>query len=44
MAQAGRDGAHSQSWVREEMVLSPFLRILQADERWSSLLASADTP
>jgi TolB-like protein/DNA-binding winged helix-turn-helix (wHTH) protein/Tfp pilus assembly protein PilF len=44
MAQAGRDGAHSQTWVREEMVLSPFLRILQAYERWSSLLASSDTP
>jgi thioredoxin-like negative regulator of GroEL len=29
------------AWVREELVLSPFLRVLHADARWSSLLASA---
>jgi len=44
MVQAGSDAARDQTWVREEMVLSPFLRILQADERWNSLLASTDTP
>jgi TolB-like protein/DNA-binding winged helix-turn-helix (wHTH) protein/Flp pilus assembly protein TadD len=44
LAQPGRDAARTQKWVREEMVLSPFLRILQADARWNSLLASTDTP
>jgi TolB-like protein/DNA-binding winged helix-turn-helix (wHTH) protein/Tfp pilus assembly protein PilF len=44
MADARPDGDYSQKWVREEMMLSPFLRILQADARWNSLLASTDTP
>lgn len=44
LAQAGPDRARQQHWVREEIVLSPFLRILQADARWSSLLARTDTP
>jgi len=44
MARAGADRPRQQLWVREEMMLSPFLRILQADARWNSLLASADTP
>lgn len=44
MELAGRDGARSQWWVREDMLLSPFLRVLQADARWNSLLASTDTP
>jgi TolB-like protein/DNA-binding winged helix-turn-helix (wHTH) protein/tetratricopeptide (TPR) repeat protein len=44
MADAGPEGDHNQDWIREEMVLSPFLRILQADARWNSLLASSDTP
>jgi tetratricopeptide (TPR) repeat protein len=30
-------------WAREEMMLSPFLRPLQADVRWHTLLASAST-
>ena len=30
--------------LREEMVLSPFLRVLHADTRWNSLLASTDMP
>jgi TolB-like protein/DNA-binding winged helix-turn-helix (wHTH) protein len=30
--------------LREEMLLSPFLRVLHADARWNSLLASTDTP
>jgi hypothetical protein len=30
--------------VREDMVLSPFLKVLQSDARWSSLLADTDTP
>lgn len=29
-------------WTREEMMQSPFLRALQADARWRTLLASAD--
>ena len=28
--------------LREEMVVSPFLSVLHADARWSSLLGSAD--
>jgi TolB-like protein/DNA-binding winged helix-turn-helix (wHTH) protein len=43
LAQPDSGGASIQKWVREEMVLSPFLRVLHADQRWSSLLASADT-
>ncbi|HEY4367729.1 MAG TPA: winged helix-turn-helix domain-containing protein [Steroidobacteraceae bacterium] len=31
-------------WTREEMVLSPFLRVLNADARWSALIARADAP
>ena len=43
-AHADPDRARQQQWVREEIVLSPFLRILQSDARWSSLLARTDTP
>lgn len=39
LAQRGPDAARTQKWVREDMVLSPFLKVLQADARWSSLLA-----
>ena len=42
LTQPGPEGAHIRRWVREEIVISPFLRVLQADERWNSLLASAD--
>jgi TolB-like protein/DNA-binding winged helix-turn-helix (wHTH) protein/tetratricopeptide (TPR) repeat protein len=44
LAQAGRRGTHYTAWVAEEMILSPFLTLLQGDARWSSLLASADRP
>jgi TolB-like protein/DNA-binding winged helix-turn-helix (wHTH) protein len=39
MELAGRDGTRGQWWVREDMLLSPFLKSLQTDARWSSLLA-----
>jgi len=42
LVQAGPERARQQHWVREEVVLSPFLRILQADARWGSLLARTD--
>jgi TolB-like protein/DNA-binding winged helix-turn-helix (wHTH) protein/Tfp pilus assembly protein PilF len=44
MADARPDEDYNQKWVREEIMLSPFLRILQADARWNSLLASTDPP
>jgi TolB-like protein/DNA-binding winged helix-turn-helix (wHTH) protein/Tfp pilus assembly protein PilF len=44
LAQAGSGNSRDEDWVREEISLSPFLRILQADAGWSSLLARADTP
>jgi TolB-like protein/DNA-binding winged helix-turn-helix (wHTH) protein/Tfp pilus assembly protein PilF len=44
MAQGGADRPLQQFRVREEMMLSPFLKLLQADARWNSLLASTDTP
>jgi TolB-like protein/DNA-binding winged helix-turn-helix (wHTH) protein/Tfp pilus assembly protein PilF len=44
MAQAGADRPLQQFQVREEMMLSPFLKLLQADARWNSLLASTDPP
>lgn len=40
----GAEGAGRQKGLREHIVLSPFLRVLHADARWSSLLASTDTP
>jgi len=42
LAQPGVEGARTRRWAREELSLSPFLRVLQADERWTSLLASVD--
>lgn len=38
------DPKDAREWTREEMVLSPFLRVLHADARWSTLLATADAP
>jgi TolB-like protein/DNA-binding winged helix-turn-helix (wHTH) protein len=38
------DPKDAREWTREEMVLSPFLRVLHADARWSTLLARADAP
>jgi len=38
------DPKEARLWTREEMVTSPFLRVLHADERWSTLLATADAP
>lgn len=35
------DATRHAARVREELVLSPFLRVLHADARWNSLLASA---
>lgn len=36
------EATRTPSRLREEMVVSPFLRVLHTDARWSSLLASAD--
>jgi TolB-like protein/DNA-binding winged helix-turn-helix (wHTH) protein/Flp pilus assembly protein TadD len=44
MAEADGAGDYNQKWVREFMVLSPFLKILQVDTRWNTLLANTDTP
>jgi hypothetical protein len=38
------DPKDAREWTREEMVTSPFLRVLHADARWSTLLATADAP
>lgn len=38
------DSTDPRWWVWEEMVTSPFLRVLHADARWSTLLATADAP
>ena len=38
------DPKDAREWTREEMILSPFLRVLHADARWSTLIATADAP
>ena len=38
------DPREDRLWVAEEMTLSPFLRVLHADVRWSTLIARADAP
>jgi TolB-like protein/tetratricopeptide (TPR) repeat protein len=38
------DPKKARLWTLEEMVLSPFLRVLHADARWSTLIARADAP
>jgi TolB-like protein/DNA-binding winged helix-turn-helix (wHTH) protein len=38
------DPKDAREWTREEMVTSPFLRVLHADARWSTLLATAAAP
>jgi thioredoxin-like negative regulator of GroEL len=38
------DPKEDRLWTREEMVASPFLRVLHADAHWSTLLATADAP
>lgn len=43
-ALASPAAAHGAKWLKEEMALSPFLGVLHADVRWSSLLASAVMP
>jgi Predicted integral membrane protein len=44
LAPTGPDAARRAKSLREEMVQSPFLRVLHADARWNSLLASTDRP
>jgi tetratricopeptide (TPR) repeat protein len=38
------DPKKARLWTREELVLSPFLRVLHSDARWSTLIARADAP
>ena len=38
------DPRKARLWTRKEMILSPFLRVLHSDARWSTLIASADAP
>lgn len=38
------DPKDARLWTREEMVISPFLRVLHAEARWSTLIATADAP
>lgn len=38
------DSKDAREWTREEMVHSPFLRVLHADAHWSTLIARADAP
>jgi hypothetical protein len=38
------DPKEARLWTLDEMFLSPFLRVLHADGRWSTLIARADAP
>ena len=38
------DSEDARWWTWEEMVTSPFLRVLHADARWSTLIAKVDAP
>lgn len=38
------DPKDARLWTLEEMVTSPFLRVLHADARWSTLIARAEAP
>jgi TolB-like protein/DNA-binding winged helix-turn-helix (wHTH) protein len=38
------DPEEARLWTREQMMTSPFLRVLHADARWRTLLARADAP
>lgn len=38
------DPKEARLWTLDEMSLSPFLRVLHADARWSTLIARADAP
>jgi TolB-like protein/DNA-binding winged helix-turn-helix (wHTH) protein/Tfp pilus assembly protein PilF len=40
----GPDAARTVRWAREEMMRSPFLRVLHADARWHALLAADAAP
>ena len=38
------DSRDARVWTAQQMITSPFLRVLHAEARWSTLLARADAP
>ena len=38
------DSKDARVWTAQQMITSPFLRVLHAEARWSTLLARADAP